>query len=190
VDYLFIRTAGGLAIRGAIAIVLGIVALMLPGPTFLALTFAFGLYAFVDGVSALTMLFDKRARLSRGWLLLEAIAGILVGIFTAIWPTIAALNLAFVVAAWAIVTGVFKIVNAFRLRKVIHREWLLILSGIASIIFGGILMVSPLIGVIGMMWAIGIFGLVFGAMLIGLSIRVRNSAEIRAADAGETPRAA
>ena len=186
-DYLFVRTAGALAIRGAIAIVLGLLALLMPGLTFLALTIAFGVYAFIDGLSALVEMFDRNTRLHRGWLAVEAIAGILVGIFTAIWPAVAAVNLALIIGLWAIVTGVFKIVNAIRLRKQIPREGLLILSGIASVILGTILVGRPLVGIIGMMWAVGIFGLVFGSLLVVLSIRMRYWPEEHAA---EVPRAA
>jgi uncharacterized membrane protein HdeD (DUF308 family) len=187
VDYLFVRSAGALAIRGAIAIVLGLFALIMPGLTFLALTIAFGVYAFIDGISALAAMFDRRTRLHRGWLAVEAIAGILVGIFTAIWPMIAAVNLALVIAAWAIITGIFKIVNAIRLRKQIRDEALLILSGIASVIFGGILAFMPLVGIVGLMWAVGIFGLVFGGLLVALSIRMQRWQEVPGA---EMPRAA
>jgi uncharacterized membrane protein HdeD (DUF308 family) len=190
VDFFIVRSAGALAIRGSIAIVLGLIALLVPGLTFLALTIAFGAYAFIDGVWALIAIFDQRTRLHRGWLVLEAIAGIFVGVFTAIWPRVAALNLTFLIAAWAIVTGVFKIINAIRLRKQIRHEALLILSGIASVIFGGILVWMPITGIIGMMWAVGIFGIAFGSMLLALSIRMHSWAEIPPTEAGATPRAA
>src|SRR5262249_27172647 len=185
-----VRSAGALAIRGAAAIVLGFFALLMPGPTYLILAIAFGAFAFIDGVSALIAMFDGRTRLHRGWLAVEAIAGILVGLFTAFSPGTVSLNLALVIAAWAIVTGVFKIVNAIRLRKLIRREVLLALSGVASIIFGGILASRPAAGIVGMMWAVGIFGLVFGSMLLALSIRMHRWGDVPGAEAETTRRAA
>src|SRR5256712_646402 len=127
VDYFIFTSPGAMIIRGAIAIILGIVALLLPGPTFLALTIAFGVFALLDGISALITFLDRHTRLGRGWLALEAVAGVLVGIITMIWPGIAALNLVLLIAAWALVTGALKIAAAIRLRKRIRREWLLVL---------------------------------------------------------------
>ena len=90
-----------------------------------------------------------------------------------IWPGIAALNLVLLIAAWALVTGALKIAAAIRLRKRIRREWLLVLSGLVSIIFGALLVWRPLLGIVGLVWALGIFGLVYGALLVSLAIRMR-----------------
>ena len=172
-DYFIFTSPGAMIVRGAIAIILGIVALLLPGPTFLALTIAFGVFALLDGISALITLLDRHTRLGRGWLALEAVAGILIGIITMIWPGIAALNLVLLIAAWALVTGALKIAAAIRLRKRIRREWLLVLSGLVSIIFGALLVWRPLLGIVGLVWALGIFGLVYGALLVSLAMRMR-----------------
>ena len=177
-DYLWVRSADALAIRGAVAIILGLLALLLPGPTFLVLTIAFGTFAMIDGLLALVALFDRNRTMSRGWLALEAAAGILVGILALFRPGITALSLVYLIGAWAIVTGIFKIATAIRLRKRIQREWLLVLSGIVSIIFGGILALSPLPGIMGLMWALGIFGLVFGTMLVVAAFRLRRLDDI------------
>jgi uncharacterized membrane protein HdeD (DUF308 family) len=176
-DYMLMKSAQAVAIRGAIAIVLGIVALAMPGPTFLALAIAFGLFAMIDGVVDLIALFDRRSRLNRGWLALEAVTGIGIGILTFRRPGMTALALTFLIAGWALVTGVMKIASAITLRKQIRHEWFLILSGLISILFGGLLAVMPGPGIIGLMWAVGIYGLVFGSMLIGLSIRLRHAGD-------------
>jgi uncharacterized membrane protein HdeD (DUF308 family) len=184
-DYAFIKSPGAIAIRGAIAIVLGVVALAMPGPTFLALAIAFGSFAMIDGLMALIALFDRRTRLSRGWLAVEAVAGIGTGILTFWQPGMTALALTYLIAAWALVTGVMKIATAIRLRKHIRREWLLVLSGIISILFGGLLAIMPVSGIIGLMWAVGIYGLVLGSMLLALSIRLRHAGDLPAAAAEE-----
>jgi uncharacterized membrane protein HdeD (DUF308 family) len=110
-----------LALRGAIAVLFGLLALIWPGITVLALVLLFGAYALVDGVMALyTALFDRgRPRGRTGWLVLEGVAGVLAGIGAVVWPGITALALLYLVAAWALVTGVAEILAAFRLRR--HR---------------------------------------------------------------------
>jgi uncharacterized membrane protein HdeD (DUF308 family) len=190
-DYLFLRSSHAVAVRGVIAIVLGVICVALPGPTFLALAIAFGAFAMIDGLMALFALFDRRVNLSRGWLAIEAFTGILVGIFTFMRPARTALALTYLIAAWALITGVMKIAEAIRLRKEIQHEWLLVLSGIVSILFGGLLATLPIPGIIGLMWAVGVYGLVFGGMLLALSLRLRRARDLRArAEADETPRRA
>jgi len=188
-DYAFIKSPEAIAIRGAIAIVLGLVALSMPGPTFLVLAIAFGTFAMIDGVMALIALFDRRSRLSRGLLALEAAAGIGTGLLTLFRPAMTVVALTFLIAAWALVTGVMKIASAIRLRKQIRHEWLLILSGVVSILFGGLLATMPASGIVGLMWAIGIYGLIFGSMLIALSIRLRHAGDLPVAEE-EAPRRA
>jgi len=181
-DFMLIKTSDAVGIRGAIAMVLGIIALFLPGPTFLALAIAFGAFALIDGLMAFFALFDRRSRLHRGWLAIEAIAGIAVGIFTFRRPASTGLALTYLIAAWALVTGVMKIAEAIRLRKQIRHEWLLVLSGLISILFGGLLAVMPIPGIIGLIWVVGLYGLVFGAMEVALSFRLRRAADIRPAE--------
>jgi uncharacterized membrane protein HdeD (DUF308 family) len=188
-DYMLIKSPDAMAIRGAIAILLGIIALFLPGPTFLALAIAFGTFAFIDGLMDFFSLFDRRSRVNRGWVAVEAIAGIAVGVLTFWRPAKTVLALIYLIAAWALVTGVMKIAAAIRLRKQIRREWLLVLSGLISILFGGLLAMMPIPGIIGLMWAVGIYGLVFGSMLVALSFRLRRAGEVGAEEEAP-PRAA
>jgi uncharacterized membrane protein HdeD (DUF308 family) len=135
-EYILMKSAEAIALRGAIAITLGIVCLLLPGPTFLALAIAFGTFAMIDGILSVVALFHRRTRLSKGWLALEAAAGIGIGIISFFSPGITALALTYLIAAWALVTGVTKIANAIRLRKQIRGEAWLILSGVISVAFG------------------------------------------------------
>jgi uncharacterized membrane protein HdeD (DUF308 family) len=72
---------------------------------------------------------------------------------------------------------VIKIAAAIRLRKQIRQEWLLALSGLLSVAFGGLLAVMPIPGIIGMMWAVGVYGLAFGTMLLVLSARLKRAGE-------------
>jgi uncharacterized membrane protein HdeD (DUF308 family) len=188
VNYVLVKASQAIAIRGAIAVALGIIALALPGPTFLALAIAFGSFAMLDGIMALFALFDRHSKVSRGWLVFEAIAGIVAGITTFMVPLATAIALTYLIATWAMITGAIKIAAAIALRKEIQREWLLVSSGIVSILFGALLALMPIPGIIGLMWAVGIYGLIAGTLLIVLSLRLRRARELPPAEV--RPRAA
>jgi uncharacterized membrane protein HdeD (DUF308 family) len=134
------RNWWAILIRGIAAILFGILALIWPGTTFIVLTLLFGAYALVDGIFALVAAIRyAEPGTPRSWLLFEGVVGIIAGILAFLFTGIAALALLYLISAWAIVTGIFEIVQAVELRRVIVNEWLLILSGIASVIFGGLL---------------------------------------------------
>ena len=164
-----------LAVRGAVAVIFGLLALIWPEITLLALVLVFGAYAFVDGLFALVAAFRGRqlAGGSRGWLVLEGLLGIGAGIVALIWPDITALALLWVIAFWAVLTGALEIVAAVRLRRVLDNEWMLIVAGALSILFGLILIVFPGEGAVGLVWLIGIYAIVFGIVLLGLALRLR-----------------
>ena len=133
-----------LALRGLFAVLFGIMAFAWPGITLGALVLLYGAYAFADGVLAIAAALVGRTVGVPWWaLLIEGLAGIGVGIITLLWPGITALVLLYLIAFWAVVTGVFEIVAAIRLRKEIRGEWLLALSGVLSVLFGVALIVSP-----------------------------------------------
>lgn len=161
-------------IRGLVAILLGIIALAWPGITLGALVLLFGAYAFIDGIFSIVGAWRAVKSHERwGALVFEGVAGIIAAVVTIAWPAITALALVYVIAAWAIVTGIFEIAAAIRLRKYIKGEWLLILGGVASVVFGILLAASPLLGALVIAIWLGVYALVFGAMLIGLGLRLR-----------------
>src|SRR5262245_31372849 len=129
-----------LALRGALGILFGIGAFVWPGAALAALILVFGAYVFVDGIFAVVAGIGMRRQLSLWWLvILEGVAGIILGLPTFRSPDTTALVLLTFIAAWSIITGIFEIATAVRLRKLIANEWLMILSGVVSIIFGALL---------------------------------------------------
>jgi uncharacterized membrane protein HdeD (DUF308 family) len=174
------------ALRGALALLFGILALVWPAITIGALVLLFGAYALVDGVFALgTALFGgARAEGRRPWLILEGVVGVAAGIVTFVWPGVTALALLWVIAAWALVTGVLEIATAIRLRRELRGEWLLVLSGVLSVIFGIVLVVRPGAGALALIWVIGIYAILFGLMLLVLAFRLRRAASGRPAGTG------
>lgn len=160
-----------LALRGVAAVIFGLLALFLPGVTLTVLVLVFGAYALVDGV--LAILAGIRGVGPRWLLIVEGVLGVLFGILTFLWPGVTALVLLYFIAIWAILTGVLEIIAAIALRREIEGEWALILGGVLSVIFGIILAVLPGVGLLSVVWIIGIYALVFGIALIVLAFRVR-----------------
>ena len=158
-----------LLLRGILAVLFGLMALAWPALTLLTLVLLYGAYAFVDGLTALWFAVSSRA-----WgLLLFGILGVIVGIYTFFYTGVTAIVLLYMIAAWAIVRGIFEIVTAIQLRKEIRYEWTLIISGVISIIFGIVLVANPAAGALAMVVVIGAFALMFGVMTIVFAFRVR-----------------
>ncbi len=169
------RNWWALALRGVCAILFGLAAFLWPGITIAVLVVLFGAYAFVDGIFALVAGVRSAGESERWWVLvLEGVAGILAGVIAFFWPGITAIALVYVIAAWAVVTGVFEIVAAIRLREQIEGEWLLGLSGVASLLLGIALILMPVAGAVAFIWVIGSYAILFGILLIALAFRLRS----------------
>jgi uncharacterized membrane protein HdeD (DUF308 family) len=165
-----------LVLRAVLAVAFGIVALLWPDLTLLALTIAFGGYAILDGVASVVDGVRHRRR-SRWWLsLVRGLAGIAAGVLALIWPGITAVALAIVVGAWAVVTGLAELATAFRLRQAGRRIWLLALAGALSVAAGAVILVRPSAGALGRAVVVGAFAVVYGAILGTLAVTMRPSA--------------
>ena len=163
-----------IALRGAAAIIFGILAFVMPGVTLAVLVLLFGAYALVDGVfNVIAALSGRSGEQSWWWLLIEGLVSVAAGLVTFFMPGLTALTLVYVIAAWAIITGVLEIVAAVRLRKVISNEWWLVLSGVLSIVFGGVIAAYPGAGALALVFWIGAYAVVFGVFLVALAFRLR-----------------
>jgi uncharacterized membrane protein HdeD (DUF308 family) len=167
------RNWWALVLRGIVALLFGFTALVWPGLTILTLTYVFGFYAVMDGVFALVAAWSIRSG-GRWWvLLLEGLLGIVAGVIAFVWPGVASLALLTLIAAWAILTGALEIMAAIRLRKEITNEWWLGLGGLASILFGVLLVIRPQAGMVTISWIIGFYATIFGISMLSLGFRLR-----------------
>jgi len=161
-------------LRGIAGIVFGVLAFMWPGLTLITLVLFYGAYALVDGVLALIAAFTGGTKpVPTWWLVVVGLLGIVAGLVTFLYPGITALVLIFFIGGWSIAHGVFEIVGAIKLRKEIDNEWWLILAGALSVIFGLIVLVAPGAGALALIWVIAAYSIVFGVLLVGLSLRLR-----------------
>lgn len=163
-----------LALRGLAAVLLGLIALIFPGIALLAFVYVFAAYALIDGIMAVIVSLQERGSTNH-WmaLLVEGTVSIIIGVLAFVWPGITALVLLYLVAAWAIITGVMEISAAFMRRIPVAQEWALGLAGVLSIIFGIILFARPGAGLLAILWLVGIYAIVFGILLIVRAFQFR-----------------
>jgi uncharacterized membrane protein HdeD (DUF308 family) len=165
-----------LLLRGIAAVLFGLAALFWPGLTLVVLIVFFGAYALVDGVFAIVA--GIRGSEGSRWLLLaEGVLGVLAGLVAFFWPGMTAMVLLFLISAWAIFTGLLKVVMAIAFRRRIENEGLMGLSGVLSVLFGVVLAVWPGAGLLSLVWLVGIYALIFGVALIVLGFRARGHAQ-------------
>jgi uncharacterized membrane protein HdeD (DUF308 family) len=179
-----------LLLRGTVAVLFGILAITRPGITLAVLVLLFGIYAVIDGCFALFAAIGGWSHREDRWLLLlEGFIGIGAGILTLLAPGMI-VALLFFIAAWALATGVLRIVAAIRLRKEITGEFWLALSGIASVVFAFLVMMNPAAGALAIAWMIGWYALFLGGMLVMLSIKLHNICRLGDMPGGKYQRAA
>ncbi len=165
-----------LLLFGIVAIVFGALAISRPVAAAVALAWTAGIMALAEGLISLLALFSKDTGISKGWLVLYAIASLLFGGMAIMNPVSMAGALVLVLAAWLIVAGIFRIVFAIRVRKVIDGEWWLILSGALGILLGVLFAMNPLAGMVTTSLWIGVLALVYGAFQVFAAFKVRKLA--------------
>jgi uncharacterized membrane protein HdeD (DUF308 family) len=164
-----------MALRGACALLFGIIAVIRPFDALDVLVIFYGAYMLVDGLLALSAVIASGFHVAHLWaLLLEGLCGVGIGIITFLWPQITLVILVYLIGFWALVTGVFEIVAAFRLRQHLAGEIWLALSGVISLLFGFVILVAPGIGAVVVATLIGFYAILFGGTLLALAFRLRS----------------
>lgn len=162
-----------LLLRGVSAVLFGILALAWPGVTLLFLIILFGVYALLDGLTSIFAGVTGGDGGSWWQMILTGLLSVAAGVIALAWPGETAVVLLIIIGAWSIVRGIAEIGAAIRLRSMVNNEWLLILSGVCSILFGIILFARPRVGALAVLWIIATYAIVGGIVLIGLSLRLR-----------------
>ncbi len=173
-DTLLARNWSLVALRGAVALIFGLLTLFNPGLTLRLLVLFFGVYVLVDGlVAAGSALANRRDEQPWGSLLIVAILEIGIGFVTLFWPGVTGMALLYIVAFWAIIMGLGAIFTAIRLRKVVEGEWLLALAGVLSVVFGVVVAFFPGAGALAIAIWIGAYAILLGGLLLALAFRLR-----------------
>ncbi len=173
--YWLARNWGWVMLRGVAALIFGLLTLLKPGITLLILVMFFGAYALVDGaLTIISAIANRRGERRWAGLFARGIVGIAVGIVTFAMPGITGLLLLYVIATWAVITGIMEIIAAVNLRKVMQGEWMLIIAGALSVAFGVLLVAAPGAGALTVALWIGAYAVIFGILLISLATRLRS----------------
>lgn len=167
-----------LFVRGLLAIALGILTIAMPGITLLALAWVFAIFLIADGVASVVLGFRGEADGTVWWTMvfvgaLAILAGLIASGMALFAPGLTLVTLVMVIGISAIVRGIFEIIAAIRLRKLIEDEWLLGLSGALSIMFGILIIARPGAGVVAIGILIGAFMITLGILAVVLSFRLR-----------------
>ncbi|NML21763.1 HdeD family acid-resistance protein [Pseudoflavitalea sp. G-6-1-2] len=161
-------------LRGIFGVILGLLALFMPGVTFTTLIIFLGAYLLIDGIFSIVAAINARKTMDNwGWYLASGLLGIIVGLLTFRNPFATALALLYLIAFWVLIAGIVEIVMAIRLRKEIKGEGWYIVGGLLTIIFGILILVNPIAGALTLTMIFGIYALIFGIMLIYLSLQLK-----------------
>ena len=165
------------ALRGLVAVLFGVLALLWPGVTLITLVWLFGAFALVNGILSLMLAAKAPKGYPRvGSLILGGLLGILAGLLTFVMPGITALGLLILIAAWAIVTGIMELVAPLSFPMSFGRGLLMALAGVVSIVFGILIAAQPASGLLAVVWLIGVYAIVFGVMYIVVYFESRSLA--------------
>jgi uncharacterized membrane protein HdeD (DUF308 family) len=161
-------------IRGIAAIVFGVIAFTHPVMAIATLVLFFGAWVLIDGIFRIFGAIKHRGSDSDwAWQLVIGLIGIIVGLLTFHAPQVTALALVIYIAAWALMIGASEIVMAVKLRHEIKGEWLLILMGLASIVFAVLLLWNPIAGAAAVIWLIAWYAVVLGILAIFFGFRLK-----------------
>lgn len=170
---ILVRNWWAFVIRGVLGVLFGLIALFTPGVTMLSLVLVFAAYAIADGIFSVVAAV-RAAKSGERWtmLALEGAVSVIVGLAAAAWPSLTVVIFVAMIAAWALITGGFMLAAAFRVDADHGRVWLG-LAAVASIIYGLLLVIAPMIGALVLTWWIGAYALIFGISLIAFALRLR-----------------
>ncbi|MDP8968745.1 MAG: DUF308 domain-containing protein [Actinomycetota bacterium] len=169
-----VRNGSALALRGGVAIVFGVLALLLPRLTVGVLIAIFAAFTIVYGLIALiSALLRRRGDQPSLGELATGLIAIAAGVFVVIWPDLTATGLLVVLGIFAVAIGIAELAVAAGLRRLVRRAWPLALGGLLSIAFGVALFAASSEGAVALAWLVGVYAILFGASLLALGLMLR-----------------
>ncbi len=162
--------------RGIAALVFGVITLVWPGLTVLALVILFGIFAIISGITAVAAALQNREAHGWGVLLFEGILWLLAGVVALVWPGVTALSFLYLLAVWAVITGILELIAPLSFPMSGGRGLLMALSGLVSIVFGIVIAAQPASGLLAVTWLIGIYAIIIGVMSVVAYFEARSVA--------------
>lgn len=166
-------------VRALVALLFAVACFLLTGAAIVALVIWIGIFFILDGI--LMIVGAIRSGLDSHhshwwWQAAGGVIGIAAGLLVLSRPDIAALTLAYFVAAWAYLTGILELATAIRLRRVLPNEWMWIVNGVLSILLGILISLFPEAGLVALVWWLGFYALLAGIAMAFLAFRLRTAA--------------
>ena len=162
-------------LRGFVAILFGVLALIWPQITLLTLVVFFGAFVLLDGIFSVIAGVTTRKQNYYWWtLLFTGLLEIAIGLLTLFWPNVTGIVLLYLIASWAVIIGIMDIILAIQIRREIKNEWMLIIDGVFSVVIGLLLFIFPAASAVALVWLIGLFAIFLGIIFVILAFRLRN----------------
>ncbi len=162
--------------RGIAAVLFGVLTLVWPKLSLTVLVLVFGVFAVISGITAVVAALRSTDIPGWGLLLFEGILGILAGAIALVFPGITALAFLYLLAAWAIITGILEFIAPLSFPMSTGRAVLMALAGVLSVVFGILIAAQPAAGLLAVVWLIGVYAIVFGIMYIVVYFESRSLA--------------
>jgi uncharacterized membrane protein HdeD (DUF308 family) len=165
-------------LQGVLSVVLGVLALAKPGVTLGALILLWGLFALLNGVIEVFSAIGAAGRhQSWGWQLAGGLVGILAGLVILRWPGLSALFVLYLVAIWAIMMGIVRLVGAIADHEMLPHAWLVALAGVVSVLFGIAMFAWPAAGLLTLVYLVGFYAIVYGVITGVMAFRLHSLPE-------------
>jgi uncharacterized membrane protein HdeD (DUF308 family) len=161
-------------VRGVVGIIFGLFCLFAPVSMKVSILLVWGVFAIVDGITAIWFALSGKTQFNRWFVGLQGILGVLLGLILMFFPAAAVLGIVYYIAAWAVVVGVLTIVTAVTYRKEMTGEFWLGLAGLLAILFGIYAMLNPAVAALSLVWTLGMFAIAYGAATVGFAFRLKN----------------
>ncbi|MBB1294255.1 MULTISPECIES: HdeD family acid-resistance protein [Pseudoalteromonas] len=167
-----------LLVRGLIAIIFGVITWFAPNASLSIMLLFFAGYFLFDGMLRTWVAWNsKQHNPYWRWLLAGGVLSIIAGLVTLFAPNVTAILLLYYVAAWAIAIGAVEILIALKLRAEISNEWILIITGAISVLFGLYLIFNPSAGIHTLLWLVATYAVLFGALIVLFSLKLKKMAQ-------------